>query len=34
VQRVRSGDINFGTYFARIVAALPPWASGLLIGSA
>lgn len=29
-QRVKSGQINFGTYFARIVAALPSWATGLL----
>src|SRR4029079_17530214 len=29
-QRVRTGQVNFGTYFAQIVAALPSWASGLL----
>ena len=29
-QRVKSGQVNFGTYFAQIVAALPSWASGLL----
>jgi predicted PurR-regulated permease PerM len=29
-QRVRSGQVNFGTYFAQIVAALPSWATGLI----
>jgi predicted PurR-regulated permease PerM len=29
-QRVKSGQVNFGTYFAQIVAALPSWASGAL----
>ena len=29
-QRVRTGQVNFGSYFAQIVAALPSWASGLL----
>lgn len=29
-QRVKSGEVNFGTYFEQIVAALPSWASGLL----
>lgn len=29
-QRVKSGQVNFGTYFAQIVAALPSWATGLL----
>ena len=29
-QRVKTGQVNFGTYFAQIVAALPSWASGLL----
>jgi hypothetical protein len=29
-QRVRSGQVNFGAYFAQILAALPSWASGLL----
>jgi predicted PurR-regulated permease PerM len=30
IQRVRTGQVNFGTYFAQIVAALPSWANGLL----
>jgi predicted PurR-regulated permease PerM len=30
VQRVRTGQVNFGTYFAQIVAALPSWATSLL----
>ena len=29
-QRVKTGQVNFGTYFAQIIAALPSWASGLL----
>ena len=29
-RRVKSGEVNFGTYFAQIVAALPSWANGLL----
>jgi predicted PurR-regulated permease PerM len=29
-QRVKGGQINFGTYFAHIVAAMPSWATGLL----
>ncbi len=29
-QRVKSGQVNFGNYFAQIVAALPSWATGLL----
>ncbi|HEV7576555.1 MAG TPA: AI-2E family transporter [Caldimonas sp.] len=29
-QRVKSGEVNFGTYFAQMVAALPSWATGLL----
>ena len=29
-QRVKSGQVNFGAYFAQIVAVLPSWASGLL----
>jgi predicted PurR-regulated permease PerM len=29
-QRVKSGQVNFGTYFAQMVAALPAWATGLL----
>ena len=29
-QRVKSGQINLGTYFSHIVAALPSWATGLL----
>jgi predicted PurR-regulated permease PerM len=29
-RRVKSGQVNFGTYFAQILAALPSWASGLL----
>ena len=29
-QRVKTGQVNFGAYFAQIVAALPSWASGLL----
>jgi len=29
-QRVRTGQVNYGNYFAQIVAALPSWASGLL----
>ena len=30
VRRVRSGELNFGTYFAQMVAAMPSWASTLL----
>ena len=30
VARIRSGEINFGEYFDRIVRALPSWATGLL----
>ena len=30
VQRVRTGQLDFGAYFAQIVAALPSWATGLL----
>jgi predicted PurR-regulated permease PerM len=29
-QRVKTGQVNFGNYFAQIIAALPSWASGLL----
>ncbi len=29
-RRVKSGEVNFGNYFAQILAALPSWASGLL----
>ena len=29
-QRVKTGQVNFGAYFAQIIAALPSWASGLL----
>jgi len=29
-QRVKTGQINFGSYFAQIVAALPAWASNTL----
>ena len=29
-QRVKTGQVNFGTYFAQILAALPSWASGAL----
>ena len=29
-QRVKSGEVNFGTYFEQIVAVLPSWATGLL----
>ncbi|GAA4000636.1 AI-2E family transporter [Comamonas faecalis] len=29
-QRVRSGQLNFGNYAQQILAALPPWALGLL----
>ncbi len=29
-QRVKSGDVNFGRYFAQILAAMPSWASSLL----
>ncbi|MEO5843492.1 MAG: AI-2E family transporter [Caldimonas sp.] len=31
-QRVKSGQVDFGAYFAQIVAALPSWATGLLQG--
>ena len=30
VQRVKSGEVNFGRYFEQIVAALPSWATGLM----
>lgn len=30
VQRVKSGEVDFGRYFEQIVAALPSWATGLL----
>jgi predicted PurR-regulated permease PerM len=30
VARVRSGEVNFGAYFDRVVQALPEWATGLL----
>ena len=30
VQRVKSGEVDFGRYFAQIVAALPSWATGLM----
>ena len=30
VARLRSGEINIGTYFQRILAALPEWARGML----
>jgi len=29
-QLVKTGQVNFGSYFAQILAALPSWASGLL----
>jgi predicted PurR-regulated permease PerM len=29
-QRIRTGQVNVGTYFAHMVAALPSWATGLL----
>jgi predicted PurR-regulated permease PerM len=29
-QRVRSGQVDFGAYFAQMVAALPHWATGML----
>lgn len=29
-QRVKSGQLDFGAYFAQIVAGLPAWATGLL----
>ena len=29
-QRVKTGQLNFGAYFAQIVAAMPSWASGAL----
>ena len=29
-QRVKSGQLDFGSYFAQMVAALPSWATGLL----
>ncbi len=29
-QRVKSGQVDFGAYFAQMVAALPSWATGLL----
>ena len=29
-QRVRTGQVDFGTYFAQIMGALPSWASALL----
>ena len=29
-QRVKTGQVNFGSYFAQIVAAMPTWASGAL----
>jgi predicted PurR-regulated permease PerM len=28
--RVKTGEVNFGSYFAQILAAMPSWASGLL----
>lgn len=28
--RLKSGQLNFGQYLQQIIAALPPWASGLL----
>ncbi|MGZ8260290.1 MAG: AI-2E family transporter [Caldimonas sp.] len=31
-QRVKSGQIDFGSYFAQIVAVLPSWATGMLDG--
>ncbi|MEO6361941.1 MAG: AI-2E family transporter [Caldimonas sp.] len=30
VQRVKSGEVDFGRYLAQIVAALPSWAAGLM----
>ncbi len=30
VQRVKSGEVDFGRYFEQIVAALPSWATGLM----
>lgn len=30
VAKLRSGEINIGTYFQRILAALPEWARGML----
>jgi predicted PurR-regulated permease PerM len=29
-QRVKSGELNFGTYFDQIVAAMPAWGTGLM----
>ena len=29
-RRVKSGELDFGNYFAQILAAMPAWASGLL----
>jgi len=29
-ERIRSGQLNFGTYFQQIMAALPPWLAHLL----
>ncbi len=29
-ERIRSGQLNFGTYFQQIMAALPPWLANLL----
>jgi len=29
-RRVKSGELDFGSYFAQILAAMPAWASGLL----
>ena len=28
--RIKTGEVNVGTYFAQFVAALPSWATGLL----
>ena len=32
IAKVRSGEINFGGYFDRVVAALPAWASDAMAG--
>jgi predicted PurR-regulated permease PerM len=29
-QRIRAGQIDFGAYFARVLAVLPSWATGML----
>ena len=32
IQRVRSGEVNFGRYLEQIIAALPTWATSLMNG--